>query len=389
MPESPEGQLKIHLHPDSSGSKVEIDSSRAVHASQIFVGKPVEKTIETIPLLFNICGNAQLVCALRAIEGQIDKPASQSAEEWREALILLETLREQLWRILLEWPQLSDYVADTDRLSKFNRTLNSLIQSLKSDPGIASPGASRPKADIDKESWQSLCSEIEQTLFAGPVEKWLENSGICSLEVWCDKHRSLPSELIRDIFDKRWHSIGFSDYLPLSDKLDSHVHKHLLGEDADHFIKQPVLEKTCLETGPLSRHDEHPMIEDLLYLYGNGLLTRLVARLVDVADALQRLGRFFTQGASLTYQRARNGIASVEAARGRLTHHVELEDEKIRQYRILAPTEWNFHPEGIVSRGLASLKDAPVETLRRQSSILIHAIDPCVGYDLVIDDANA
>ena len=50
--------------------------------------------------------------------------------------------------------------------------------------------------------------------------------------------------------------------------------------------------------------------------------------------------------------------------------------------RILAPTEWNFHPQGAIARALAGLDGSDDNALRRQAALLIEAVDPCVGYRL-------
>jgi hypothetical protein len=391
MAEPVEGRLLIRLQPNASGYGVDISSSRPVSAARLFIGKQVAFALQTIPLLFNICGNAQLISSLRATESARSAPAHDVTEEWREALLLLETLREQLWRVLLEWPRLSDYEPAMESLARFNRELNRFIQLLRSDPGITGISGEPPRVRIDQLQWQRLSASIQEEVFAGSAKNWLaENIGICTLEQWCDRHRSLPAELIRDIFDKRWHSLGFSDYFPLTDKVSKAVHDKLADpQDVTGFVQRPAIDNYCLETGPLARHDEHPLIEDLLYLYGNGLLTRMAARLVDIADALVRLGDFFNRGQELSFRRGSRGIASVEAARGQLTHRVALDGDTITGYTILAPTEWNFHPRGVVARGLASLRSSNAEQLRQQAEFIIHAIDPCVDYDLYIrqDDA--
>ena len=78
------------------------------------------------------------------------------------------------------------------------------------------------------------------------------------------------------------------------------------------------------------------------------------------------------------------GIGQVEAARGRLVHCVELERGVVKHYQILAPTEWNFHPLGVVARGLETLTTKNEILLRKQADLLINAIDPCVGYDITV-----
>jgi coenzyme F420-reducing hydrogenase alpha subunit len=77
-----------------------------------------------------------------------------------------------------------------------------------------------------------------------------------------------------------------------------------------------------------------------------------------------------------------SGIGTAEAARGRLVHGVEIEDGLVKRYRILAPTEWNFHPEGAVAQGLAHIAGLPDPYRERIARLFITAADPCVGYEL-------
>ena len=53
-----------------------------------------------------------------------------------------------------------------------------------------------------------------------------------------------------------------------------------------------------------------------------------------------------------------SAIAWVETARGLLVHRVALDGERIAGYRIVAPTEWNFHPAGAFARGALGLAAA-------------------------------
>jgi coenzyme F420-reducing hydrogenase alpha subunit len=71
-------------------------------------------------------------------------------------------------------------------------------------------------------------------------------------------------------------------------------------------------------------------------------------------------------------------------------HRLEGEDDRVRGYRILAPTEWNFHPDGVVVQGLAAIaRDLPSSadeaSLRDRAVLYVTAVDPCVPYRLVID----
>jgi len=83
----------------------------------------------------------------------------------------------------------------------------------------------------------------------------------------------------------------------------------------------------------------------------------------------------------------RQGLAWVEMARGLLVHQVEIDgavgDTRIGACRVLAPTEWNFHPQGVVAQYIAGLDAAePAATVKRRVRLLMAAFDPCVPFDV-------
>jgi len=77
-----------------------------------------------------------------------------------------------------------------------------------------------------------------------------------------------------------------------------------------------------------------------------------------------------------------DGVSQVEAARGRLIHRVEIEQDVISNYQILAPTEWNFHPQGLIKESLAHISAKNDKQWQHIAHLIINAIDPCVGYQL-------
>ena len=46
----------------------------------------------------------------------------------------------------------------------------------------------------------------------------------------------------------------------------------------------------------------------------------------------------------------------------------------VLDYRVLAPTEWNFHPDGALARAVAALAPDDLDAAR----LLAAAYDPCV-----------
>lgn len=76
------------------------------------------------------------------------------------------------------------------------------------------------------------------------------------------------------------------------------------------------------------------------------------------------------------------GRALVETARGLLMHEVVLDGANVAEYLIVAPTEWNFHPQGVLHGclfdGVARDRDAWQQYVAR----LVATLDPCVPWEL-------
>jgi len=65
----------------------------------------------------------------------------------------------------------------------------------------------------------------------------------------------------------------------------------------------------------------------------------------------------------------------VETARGRLYHAARVDGAQVVAYRISAPTEWNFHPQGVLAQWLKGLTAPDQDT----ALALAQLIDPCVA----------
>jgi len=81
------------------------------------------------------------------------------------------------------------------------------------------------------------------------------------------------------------------------------------------------------------------------------------------------------------------GLGLAETARGLLLHRVQVERGLVTEYRIVAPTEWNFHPQGPLPQGLAGRDATDHERLAREARTVVQSLDPCVACRVEIADA--
>ena len=78
------------------------------------------------------------------------------------------------------------------------------------------------------------------------------------------------------------------------------------------------------------------------------------------------------------------GVGHSEAPRGFLSHWINIEDKKIKNYQLVVPTTWNASPRdpaGGLSAYESSLLDTPIADAEQPLEILrtIHSFDPCLA----------
>ena len=103
-----------------------------------------------------------------------------------------------------------------------------------------------------------------------------------------------------------------------------------------------------------------------------------------MSSAADELSRSEAHTISLPSAGMYAGIAQVEAARGRLIHCVRLCGNHVHRYQMLAPTQWNFHPDHVLAQRLRGLAASDRQVLHEQTSLLVKVIDPCVACEVYL-----
>lgn len=387
-----EGRLQIDLYPVQGAlNTTRIQSTRPLAAARVFEGKSPDKVLMQLPLLFSVCGVAQGVAAIRAFHQALELPVKVSVDNARKLLVQMETAREHLWRILIDWPELLQEKADVRGMVTLQTMLPNLRNALFADGESFLLDA---ELQMDSEVLQQQINQLETTLteqiFALPVAQWLAIEDSTQLQEWVCTSDTVASRLLAEVFNQEWQSVGATAMDLLPELSVSGLNMRLAEQDADNFIAEPVWQDKTYETTSYARQREQGLVSALQAQFGNGLLTRLVARLTELAlvpesmrDLQATLENDQYEGKPLTLPEG-IGIGQTEAARGRLLHRVVMQDKLVSRYQILAPTEWNFHPQGLVANALSALPENDEQNLRRQAAMLINAVDPCVGYDLQV-----
>jgi len=387
------GELNITLNTsDAHNTRCQIISSRPLQASHVFIGKTIDETLTMIPLLFNICSKAQAVTAVRAIESAKQTPTTPQIESTREALIALESLREQSLRVAMDWPTFIGVAPESPLLSHIAMGISKTMKSLEPNQALkyrAFPSQARDrKTQAQSLQWKTFSETLSNGIFGSSTAAWQASD----LDEWANQEQTQAASFINWLSQQTWKNAGESSITQLP-AIDDRALLTVLLAEQHQFTSEPAWNNQCHELSWFThkQYDEQSNIAKNIAksitknttLKGNGIFSRMVARLLEIAHLMRVLDAFFIHQETLTAPTSNaKGLAHSHAARGRLSHYINVEDNTVKKLLILAPTEWNFHPQGVTKDSLCNLQADNENDLRQQAELLIHAIDPCVGYKL-------
>ncbi len=385
--------LKIYVQ-NAQVERVGIESSRTTMAAKILEGKSPKEACKLLPLLFSLCRTAQLQAGLAAFEealGYIPSPAHQTA---RQILLTCEGISEHLTRILVDWAALAGVESDMATLRDLRTQLSAFNQYLFKDgmtDTIGGPKLSKESTAL-KETISGLNAQIDQLVFAQTADCFLSLSTASDFADWMASQKTAPMKCLtiwqeNGLLEGNWPTPRLLPTLQ-----EALIKKEMDGDHADAFIAQPTFEDTPAETGPFARQLSHHLIKDMVSTHGSGPLSRFAAKLIDLAYMsveLRNLADRLEQEHDLFHTKALHcGVAKVEAVRGQLCHHICLDPETdiIQRYRILAPTEWNFHPDGPLSAALVGTDGTDLNKVEQRARLAVLALDPCVASQIVVKE---
>jgi hypothetical protein len=395
-----EGKIFIRLYWNGQRiARVSLEPRHPVQVAGLLRGRSAVQAAHTVPMLFSLCGKAQAAAAVTALEAASSLAPGVAAVKWRELMVQGEAIQELLWRFLLDLPGLIGEQSAPERLNGLRRHFAGVVAPIMGGQAWKTPGAELPAPDIA--AWQAFSREVENVISADilgmPAADWSEAIASGQTTRWLNACQTPTVRLLQRLWDGngRWGEGGFALMPEVS--RERVLNELLPGLESDpDFPFCPHWLGQIMETGALARMRDHPLLAGLLQRDGATVLVRLLARLVELVELTQRLrapmgeSQNWVQGATLRQGAGRygTGLAWVQTARGLLLHRAELDDSgNVRDYRIVAPTEWNFHPAGACVNGLAGVAAASAEEAFRHAELMVQALDPCVAYQIEVEHA--
>ncbi|MDK1493904.1 nickel-dependent hydrogenase large subunit [Sinorhizobium sp. 7-81] len=345
---------------------VSVKANRLKGLTYIFVGRRPEEAPALAPQVFSLCGFAQSVAARLAVLNAADLAMNDEERAGASAGMLAERIFETLRALILHWPT----PLPAPLAAAAGKHLREALAASKAI--IAEVKAQR----IDR----SHLAVATERLSAAVTALGIPGQGDAPLSgtAW--------AAMLRDVENDHTFTGRSPDALTIKD--DAEVVVRLCNEPG--YADLPHLFGRVAETGAYARFAPAGFVP------ASHLAQRLRARTADVyislsqLMALARTGEFdWTRLASSGPTPRQGGYGAVECARGRLYHQAEIGDDgRLSAYRILAPTEWNFHPAGPFVETLVSSSIGSNEAAVRSVSRLAVLFDPCVAFEIDVREVG-
>lgn len=339
-------------------------------------GKPAAGLADILGSLYSLCGQAHRLCARRAVA--VARGEDEADEHGAASALQLGSLREHLRRLCMDWPR--QLAVSSRREALAAQAMNELQQC----PAFVVPSLS--SNSTAGEALPGLLDWLQRAVLRMPAPRWLaawERDPQACLGEWAGEGEGWLAELFRGMPAVADRVLDTADLQP-------HASAAALRELADTlqespaFVRQPRWRGACADTGPWNRLNQSA---------GQHLASpslRLGARLAEAVrlalpDEARRSGAQWLASGSLALGPG-EALAWAEMARGLLVHHVRLDNRgdaaRVDACRVLAPTEWNFHPAGALAAALERLSAEVTPARQHEVALLMAAYDPCVPYEI-------
>ena len=346
---------------------VGVRSTRGPMVSKLFWGRKADTKLSNfIGLVYTLCPVSQASawnCAVAYARGESPQGAQQ--ESWAEA-VQLEILAEHIRCLAMDLPQ---------------------------QLGLPPPGNLRPLGAYRAKVSALALGAKEKN----PRNLLREASALAGDLLFGEDPGQLPADLYEPARFASWVSTRTTALKPVFSYLhalpsglggnsvqalhpdDPDTREELAGSLAEEgFCRAPHLPTGPAQTNALTRQegtDAFRMMEEAVgrccFLYFYARLLELRRLCADFAEP-SRVVRGFSPEPGV-------GISFVETARGTLMQRVRLgEGDVVREAAIVAPTEWNFSPDGAAQQSLSTIKAADYKTWHNRVLLVARQFDACI-----------
>lgn len=355
--------LQVQLqHPHSGINTVRVHNPDRGHLFALFEGRRPDEIPLRTKQIYSVCAEAQQLGVEIALEKHTNTAPSQ-ARDRQYRRVALESLREHLLHIARCWPPLT---GESSALKHF-APLYREIEAQRSSEQPELPTA--------------LAQSVGQWLLQMPLAQLSDLQQLPDLHRWCEKRETLAACTLHWTLQQNLSSLGCCDIPRLQADMLPDIAAQIQNDPVGSlpFCAKPQWRGQHLDNSAAATR-AHPLLEQLQQYFGRGLLYRQFERLINIAHLIDSFRAIAAESQALP--KLPQGAASVRTARGWLMHSLQVKNDKISQFRAIAPTEWNFCSGGLAEQCLHNLHPMADVPLHIQAKAIIESIDPCLEYTL-------
>ena len=368
-----QGQVEVS-YPSNS-----VTSNRPFAIQKLFINRKPTELVQLVGLSYSLCGQAQKFTANSVLNLLTEQETFNALD-----LVMVESLREHLLSIvqmlqklnLINQAEQIAFMSGVGRwVPRFKAAKTAEEQQVVVDEILV-----EYEKLIDGQNWLECFSAIE----AKPKDS-IELPGLLGLLMQALSVDFKTESASVDITKSQLHAINHDVLFINLNSMNWHE-----------WASKPEVEGRAIENSAFSRIAQGSNEWGELAKKAP-LKTRLLARFVDIKQHLEAL---LSKDHSQSFKNKLFGkatvsdseqIAWVETARGRLYHFAQTQgvDEPVQSYVISAPTEWNFHPQGVAGSLISNLKTSSHEQWKTEVSMIAQIIDPCVPLAFIEEQMHA
>ncbi len=368
-----EHRLRLVLRPDGDGfTRVEPLPRRPSQAHRMLIGRNPQQALALIPSLYPISGKAHRAAAAAAM-GTLQPDRGRNV--WIDQRpLLLERVHEHLLPLHRDWPLCMAQAPDPRTMQDIDMAVRALDAPRSESHALA-----------------ALRDLVEARTLGMPAREFLQIDSADALLRWAREHDACTPARFIAWLARQPLTLGPATLPPpLGVPAAGELAARLLGDPTQEFETNPSWHGSCRETGPWARLQHRPLLRDLAQGAAHvsaPLLARFAARLLELAETL--LAWVGEADMPLT-MKAAAGMGLADTARGLLAYGVELDHgARVARCLILAPAQWNFHPQGTAVQLLRSVPWSSPSQAARTASLVMCAVDPFVRCDFALPGAPA
>ena len=347
------GHVQVRLGLEAGQiQSVQVDLQRPLASvSRLVVGQTPEQFVASLPLLFSLCAAAHQTAALEALERAMGWQAPLVVQQARQQRVALERIKEAAIRLVQTW-HLPWPVADLKQLMQL---CGQASQFLRSAVTLRATTATLLTDQLIQAIQQHGAQLIDQA-----SDLWLQQQSLAPSACAGRAARVWPEAL----------QLNASDWQQLMPELRA-------GRSKAELAGQPRITGPAIGAGTTDSESLH-------------VQQRLQAVLVQIQQDVQQLAHPTAAWDCPVCLESHEGVAVVQTTRGLLLHRLRLHGLQLSEWQMLAPTDWNFHPRGLLVSQLQGLRVAEdFQQTEAWVNTLIQSIDPCVAVQVVWENARA